>query len=132
MKLPGYAFYRYTFGGKALKEEEYFGLAQASYDILRSLCTRDFPENDQEINRAIVYQVEMLVCQGGRDALGGRGVSSGITEELGDYTIGYRVGNGEMNRVKTVGGVPISGVSLAILTKKGLMCRAAGERRGRR
>lgn len=130
MKLPGYAYYRYTFGGKALTEEEYYGLAHASYDILSSICTKPLPQGDEEIDRAIVYQVEMLVCQGGRDALGGRGVSSGITEQLGDYTIGYRVGNGEMNRVKTVGGVPLSGVAIAILQNKGLMSRCVGERRG--
>ncbi len=132
MKLPDYDFYRQIFGGKALDESDYPGLAVASYDLLSTVCTSPLPENDEEIERAIVYQVEMLVCQGGRDALGGRGVSSGITETLGDYSIGYRVGNGEMNRVKTVGGVPLSGVALAILRKRGLTGRAMLGRRGSR
>ena len=132
MMLPSYSYYQNVFGGKIVEAAEYFSLVTAAHDILSSICTRPLPEGDAQVDRAIVYQVEMLVCQGGRDALGGRGTSSGITEVLGDYSIGYRVGNGEMNRVKTVGGVPISGVSLAILRKKGLMSRVVGERRGSR
>lgn len=129
---PSYTFYRDVIGGKPVSEEEYPGLLSAAVDLLASLCSAPLPEEDEEINRAIAYQIEMYACQGGRDALGGRGVSSGITETLGDYSVGYRVGNGEMNRVKTVGGVPVSGLALAILRRRGLTCRAVGERRGNR
>ncbi len=111
-------------GCKVCEEEEYAGLVLAARDVLSCLSAQALVEGDEEIDRAVAYQVEMLVCQGGRDALGGRGVSSGITETLGDYSVGYRVGNGEMNRVKTVGGVPISGLALAILRRRGLLSRA--------
>jgi len=124
---PSYSFYCDVIGGKPVRQEEYEPLCLAARDLLSSLCSRPLPE-DEEIDRAVAYQIEMLACQGGRDALGGRGVSSGITETIGDYSIGYRVGNGEMNRVRTVGGVPVSGLALSILRRRGLMSRAVGRR----
>jgi hypothetical protein len=130
MNLPDYSFYKETFGGKPIPEREYPAMVRVAFDLLQAICTSPLPEGDEEIDRAIAYQVEMLVCQGGRDALGGRGVSSGITETLGDYSVGYRVGNGEMNRVRTLGGIPVSGMALAILRRRGLTCRAVSEGRG--
>ena len=127
--MMDYSYYRDIFGGKQIAEEEFHGLWQASLDLLEVLCGRALDLRDDAILRAVAYQAEMLACQGGRDALGGRGVSSGITETIGDYSVGYRVGNGEMNRVQTLGGVPVSGMALAILRRKGLTYRGIGERR---
>lgn len=127
--MPDYRCYREEFGGKPVDEAEYEALCRASVDLLSAVCTEPLPMDDGDVMRAICYQIEMLVCQGGRDALGGRGVSSGITETLGDYSVGYRVGNGEMNRVMTIGGAPVSEIAIAILRRKGLTCRCLCGRR---
>ena len=127
-----FAYYRDIFGGKAVQEEEFDSLFGAAVDLLEAVCGKRLDLNDPCLMRAAAYQTEMLACQGGRDALGGRGVSSGITETIGDYSVGYRVGNGEMNRVKSVGGVPVSGMALAILRRMGLMYRGLERGEGMR
>ena len=127
--MMDYGYYRDIFGGKIVAEAEFDALWQAARDLLETVCGRELDLKDPRLARAVAYQTEMLACQGGRDALGGRGVSSGITETIGDYSVGYRVGNGEMNRVQTLGGVPISGMALAILRRIGLMYRGLDGRR---
>ncbi len=114
-------------GCRALTEAEFDALYPAAKDVLSHVATKPLPAGDAQVERAVLYQVEMLAIQGGREALGGRGYSSGITETLGDYSVGYRVGNGEMNRVVSFRGIPISGLALAILRRAGLTSRAVME-----
>ena len=49
-------------------------------------------------------------------------VTSGIDEKLGDYSIGTPYVSNQ-KRCFSIGGVPVSGMTVAILKKEGLMSR---------
>ena len=57
------------------------------------------------------------------DALAGLAtVTSGIDEKLGDYSIGTPYVANE-KRCYSIGGIPVSGLTIAILRREGLMSR---------
>lgn len=118
-----YEHYVTEFGGRIVPEEEFDALSEATTTIIDLLVHTPITEVSSTIRRAAFYQIELLFAQGGNDALSGLAtVTSGIDEKLGDYSIGTPyVANDK--RCYSIGGVPVSGLTLMILRKEGLMCR---------
>lgn len=118
-----YEYYISGFGGSLIPESEFESLASAATDIIDLLVTSPITVITDSIRRAAAYEAETLFSQGGSDALSGlAAVTSGIDEKLGDYSIGTPYVANE-KRCYSIGGVPVSGLTLAILRKTGHMSR---------
>lgn len=123
MKYICYEEYISGFGGTVVPEDEFDYLAYAASDIINAIVTHPIKHITDQIRLAAAYEVEVLFAQGGSDALGGlAAVTSGITEKLGDYSISTPYVSSE-KRCYSVGGIPISGMTLAILRKEGYLSR---------
>lgn len=122
-KYISYEYYISGFGGNLIPENEFEGLAEASTDIIDLLVTSPITSVTDELRRAAAYEAETLYSQGGSDALSGlAAVTSGIDEKLGDYSIGTPYVSNE-KRCYSIGGIPVSGMTVAILRKAGYMSR---------
>jgi hypothetical protein len=118
-----YEIYVSGFGGTAVPEEEFDYLANAASAIVDLLVSRPLTAITDRIRLAVAYEVELLYAQGGIDALAGLAtVTSGINEKLGDYSIGTPYVANE-KRCYSIGGIPVSGLTVAILRQEGLMAR---------
>lgn len=118
-----YEYYISEFGGNLIPENEFDVLAAASTDMIDLLVTSPIVSVTDSIRRAAAYETETLYSQGGSDALSGlASVTSGIDERLGDYSIGTPYVSNE-KRCYSIGGVPVSGMTVAILRKAGYMSR---------
>ncbi len=119
-----YGWYLSDFGGCEIPESEFDSLAAAASHIIDAIVTVPVGEVTDAIRLAAAYEAETLFGQGGPDALSGMAtVTSGIDERLGDYSIGTPYVSNE-KRCYSVGGIPVSDLTLSILYKEGLMCRA--------
>lgn len=118
-----YEYYVSRFGGNAIPEEEFDYISSAASTIIDLLVTEPIKDITDKVRLAAAYECETLFAQGGIDAIGGLGaITSGIDEKLGDYSIGTPYVSNE-KRCYSIGGVPVSGITLAILKKEGLMSR---------
>lgn len=123
MQYICYEYYISHFGGSAVPEEEFDYLASAASTVIDVLVTSPICDITDNVRRAAAYEVEALFAQGGIDALSGlASITSGIDEHLGDYSIGTPYVSNE-KRCYSIGGVPVSGLTLALLKKEGLMSR---------
>ena len=119
-----YDWYLTGFGGREIPETEFPSLAAAASHVIDAIVTKPIGPVTEEIKLAAAYEAETLFGQGGPDALSGMAtVTSGIDERLGDYSIGTPYVSNE-KRCYSVGGIPVSGLTLAILTRGGYMGRA--------
>ena len=119
-----YDWYLTGFGGREIPETEFPSLAAAASHVIDAIVTKPVDLVTEEIKLAAAYEAETLFGQGGPDALSGMAtVTSGIDERLGDYSIGTPYVSNE-KRCYSVGGIPVSGLTLAILTRGGYMGRA--------
>ncbi len=127
MKYISYDYYITSFNGSTIPEEEFDYIASAASRIIELLCTGPIEHINERIRLAVAYEADALYAQGGSDAVGGlAAITSGIDERLGDYSIGTPYVSNE-KRCYSIGGVPVSGISLAILKKEGLMTRCVYE-----
>lgn len=124
-------YYLDTFHGTAVEESQFDRLAQAASDIIDAivLIPIDPDKHDMDgIAKAAAYQMEMLVAQGGIEAVVGLS-SQGITsEQLGDYHVSGSAAGASSDGAAappSFQGIPISPITLAILRKVGLMRRWA-------
>lgn len=123
MKYITYDYYVSRFRGTTVPEEEFDYLAAAATTVVNALVTRPIDDITDVIRRAVAYETETLYIQGGADAVSGfASITSGIDERLGDYTLGTPYVSNE-KRIFSVGGVPVSGLTLALLKGAGLMSR---------
>ena len=123
MRYVDYDTYVVTFGGFSVPRSEFDFLSLAASAIVDLLVTRPIETVTDTIRLATAYEVETLYAQGGPDALAGLAtVTSGITEKLGDYSISTPYVSNE-KRCYSIGGIPVSGVTLFLLKKEGLMKR---------
>ncbi len=123
MNYISYEYYISGFGGSIVPEEDFEYLSSAAKTIIDLLVSKPITDVTDDIRRAAAYQVELLYVQGGFDALGGLAyVTSGVDEKLGDYSIGTPYVSNE-KRCYSVGGIPVSGLTVFILKKCGLMSR---------
>jgi hypothetical protein len=123
MKYITYDYYVSRFLGTTVPEEEFDYLATAASTVVDALVTRPIEDITDVIRRAVAYETETLYIQGGADAIAGfASITSGIDERIGDYTVGTPYVSNE-KRIYSVGGVPVSGLTLALLKGAGLMCR---------
>ena len=120
-----YNWYVTDFGGTEIPQSEFAALSRAASDVIDVLVTRPVTDVNVNIRKACAYEAETLFAQGGLDALSGMAtVTSGIDERLGDYMIGTPYVSNE-KRCYSVGGIPVCGLTLAILVAEGLMGRTA-------
>ena len=122
-----YEQYASDFGGSAVPSAEFDFLSQAASAVIDLLVTVPITTVTDTIRTATAYEVETLFAQGGPDALAGlAAVTSGITEKLGDYSISTPYVANE-KRCYSIGGIPVSGITLFLLKKEGLMPRCVYE-----
>ena len=122
------SFYDEVLCGAEIPDDEFRRLAEIASDIVYNACNQK-PEAedlvDETFKRAVCYQVELLYQQGGADAIVGYSEASqtGGSESLGDYSVS--AGTTAQEAVKTLGGVPVSTMSLMLLRRLGLMSKWA-------
>lgn len=122
------SFYDEAFCGVAMPDDEFRRLAEIASDIVYNACNQK-PEAadlvDETFKKAVCYQVELLYQQGGADAIVGFSESSqtGGSESLGDYSVS--AGTTAQEAVKTLGGIPVSTMSIMLLRRLGLMSKWA-------
>ena len=123
MKYISYDYYISGFGGSAIPEEEVGYVASAASTVVDMLVSQPISVITDKIRLAVAYEAETLHAQGGVDAVSGlAAVTSGIDEKLGDYSIGTPYVSNQ-KRCFSIGGVPVSGMTVAILKSAGLMSR---------
>ena len=123
MNYINYNYYISGFGGSLVPESDFEYLSSAATTIIDLLVSTPITEVNDDIRRAAAYQVEILFSQGGSDALSAlASVTSGVDEKLGDYSIGTPYVSNE-KRCYSIGGIPVSGLTVFILKKLGLMSR---------
>lgn len=123
MNYISYDYYISVFNGSTVPLDEFEHIAASASTVVDMLVTRPITDLNDNIRRAVAYEADALYIQGGVDALSGfAGITSGVDERIGDYSIGTPYVSNE-KRCYSIGGVPVSGLTLAILKKEGLMSR---------
>lgn len=123
MKYICYEYYVSKFRGSLVPEDEFGYLAEAAENVIDILVTTPITRVTENVKRAVAYEIETLFSQGGTDALTGLAtITSGIDEKLGDYSLGTPYVSND-KRIYSIGGVPVAGLTLALLKKEGLMGR---------
>ncbi len=123
MRYLSFDYYISHFGGNMIPRAEFDYLASAAQTIIDLLVSKPISFVTDDIKTATAYQAELLFAQGGADALAGlSSITSGILEKLGDYSIGTPYVSNQ-KRCFSIGGIPISGITISILTKNGYMSR---------
>ncbi len=123
MSYIDYEYYVSGFGGTLVPPDDFDSLASAASSLIDLLVSSPILSVNDSLRLAAAYQTELLFEQGGVDALSGlASVTSGIDERLGDYAIGTPYVANE-KRCYSVGGIPVSGITLALLKKGGYMSR---------
>lgn len=122
-----YEYYISSFGGTTVPENEFDALCRAASTIVDLLVSKPICTVSKIIKDAVAYQVDTLYIQGGVDALSGfASIASGIDEKVGDFSLGTPYVSNE-KRIYSMGGVPISGMTLSLLRKANLMGRCIYE-----
>lgn len=123
MRYISYDYYVSNYGGNTIPEEEFNYIASAASTVVDLLVSTPITVITDKIRLAVAYEAETLYAQGGVDAISGlAAVTSGIDEKLGDYSIGTPYVSNQ-KRCFSIGGVPVSGMTVAILKHEGLMSR---------
>ena len=127
MSYIDYSYYSNVFAGGVIPESEFDFLASAASDVVDALVFKNIPKETPDcIKKATAYQAEMLFSHGSADALAGITVAlGGFNEKIGDCSIGNNRLNTAGARIPSIGGIPVSGVTVAILRKNGYMNRLA-------
>ena len=130
-------YYESTFKGKKdlISNAEFERILDIASDVVYDIARVKPSETDvasDTFKKAVAYEVEFLIEQGGIDAvLGFSNASlSGTSESLGDYSIA--AGNGSGTVITTESGIPISPMALMLLERLGLMARWVYAERYRR
>ena len=117
-------YYLGDFGGSVIPEEEFGKLAETASHIIDVIVTRPVDPEDDAVRLAAAYQADMLWLHGSPDAEAGITVAlGGYNEKLGDYSVGNNRVNTSGRRIMSVGGIPVSGLTVALLRKRGYMNR---------
>lgn len=134
------AYYTETFGGSAILASEFPRMAEIASDIVDCICSFMIPASmlaNDKFKRAVCYQTELIYEQGGVDAISGlsEASQSGGSESLGDYSVsgGGASNGGSESQFTMLYGIPISPLTLMMLTRLGLRCAwvyAGDPRRG--
>lgn len=120
------AYYKDTFKGRDIPEDDFERLADIASDFINGICYVK-PDSDMKTNpefkKAVAYQIEFMYEQGGVDAILGRSEASlaGGSESLGDYSIS--TGSSAQRAVEMYNGIPISSMTIMLLEQLGLMTR---------
>ena len=123
MKYISYDYYISGFGGSLIPDEEFAYVASAAATVVDLLVSSPITVVTDKVRLAVAYEAETLYAQGGVDSIAGlAAVTSGIDERLGDYAIGTPYVSNQ-KRCFSIGGVPVSGMTVALLKKEGLMSR---------
>ena len=123
MKYISYDYYVSCFGGSTIPDEDFAYIASAASTVVDMLVSSPISVITDKIRLAVAYEAETLYAQGGVDAVSGlAAVTSGVDEKLGDYSLGTPYVSNQ-KRCFSIGGVPVSGMTVAILKKEGLMSR---------
>ena len=127
MSYIDFSYYNEIFSGSVIPENEFAALAAAASDVIDALVSKAVPKEVPDcIKKATAYQAEMLFSHGSADALAGITVAlGGFNEKVGDYSIGNNRLNTAGARIPSIGGIPVSGIAVAILRKNGYLSRLA-------
>ena len=120
-------YYKDTFQGTEIPDEEFTALVRAASDIIDSVVLLPITDKeDERIKKATAYQVEHLFLQGGIEAINGFSASGVETaEKLGDYSITQKQSQKAMENSLSVNGTPVSSIAVACLRNGGYMNRWA-------
>ena len=123
MSVIDYSYYKSAFGGSIVPENEFSYLEGVAFDLLCAIaCKAPDAPLSENIKRAVAYQTELLYLQGGAAAIAGLAVStSGLTQKIGDRSVGSSFNALSSNKQRTFCGIPISGIAVSLLRTEGLM-----------
>lgn len=131
-------YYESTFKGNKnlISNAEFERILDIASDVVYDIALVKPSETDVvngTFKKAVAYEVEFLIEQGGIDAiLGFSNVSlSGTSESLGDYSVGAGKGS-SAEVVAADNGIPVSPMTLMLLERLGLMARWVYAERYRR
>lgn len=121
-------YYKDTFGGVEIADDELTRLVQAASDAIDMAAVLPIEVVTENVMRATAYEVECLFQYGGIDAIHGFssvGTGAGGNERLGDYSVsaGATSSAGGSSAFTAINGIPISPFAIELLRKDGLMRR---------
>lgn len=125
MRYVDKSYYDNTFKGPEIPEDfDLFAtIAEELADIIATQpidMDKLTDEQKDYLKRAICYEIMYLHAQGGMEAVNGFTESDIESESLGDYRISRGGSSGSSTKVKTVNGIPVHSMLLALLKKAGL------------
>lgn len=133
MAYIDYQYYTNTFLGTMVTAADFPRLADRASDIIDAIAQKPVPmmngEADENVKKATAYEVEVLAAQGGEYAITGfaEGLNAG-SESLGSYSVsggGKSGGASDTIAIPSLGGIPVSKLTISKLRAAGLMCRWA-------
>ena len=123
-------YYTDTFKGNVLPvddAEEFERIVRMASDVIDAavMIPIDLEKVDaDQVAKACAYEAEYLYSEGGVDAIMGKAASQmAVTEKLDDYSISEGQTDTAQAQLKSIDGIPFSGLALAILRSLGLMAR---------
>ena len=121
-------YYVNTFKGKTISEDEFERLAARASDVIDALVTVPIDDtvDTDLLAKATAYQLEYIKAQGGIEAVTGYADSQmAVSEKLDEYSIQEERTDKAVQNQPSIGGIPISPLTISILRRMGLMSRWA-------
>lgn len=116
-------YYTDTFGGSFTDTRVTERLLDASSDIVDGLVTHPITAVTTRVQRAVCYETELLLSQGGLDAISGLAI---VTAGLSRSETTEKVSSNR-EPLPTFGGIPVSPITISLLRSDGLLVRGAAE-----
>lgn len=119
-------YYINTFKGESIDATLFERLAIIASDVINSIVMRpiDATVDTDMLAKAAAYQVEYLAAQGGISAVTGHAESQlAVSETLEEYSISETQTDAAKQNQASIGGIPISPMTLSTLRRLGLMSR---------
>ena len=123
-------YYINDFGGDDITEKEFNRLCDIASEVIYDLCNPKPTDEDtakEDFQKAICYEMELIIEQGGVDVILGQSTlaQSWDSESLGNYSITAGSGSGSKQALATANGIPVSSMAIMILRRLGLYSRWA-------
>lgn len=125
-------YYSQVFHGADIPSGEFARYADDASEIIRSIVQKSISAEEaasDEIKRATCYQVEMMFAAGGIQKIEDSAVNGAIASEtLDDYSVHRSQESNDSQSVRvhhSIGGFPVSPMSVMILKRAGFMKRWA-------
>lgn len=129
MAYIDYSYYKNEYHGTDIMPDDFDKIAEISSMIVDSIvyCRIDTTKHYMKsVKKAVAYEADTVLAYGGADVAFGLSDTGVSSESLGDYSYSLKENSEQsVNPVPLYYGIPVSPVTLSILSNAGLRNRCA-------